>query len=324
MRGLLRRLVRAGLLTFSESAITVGDASPLEDAEELARLAAGSGRSPRRPVPVPRPLLRLLARSTQPSLVKTLVAYLVRGLAIDRRTGELRAKGSVKATWIARVFGLSERAARYARRELIRHGVISPDGGSSQLKLNRDGAYFVLNMAWGGSPHRDPNEAKVAPLGAESAPEFAPPGKDKRTSSELKYQKAPSAEATGGCGRGGEGKPSLRSIRPDDLRRVSSVMSLYEQATRAGWLERSEANLRNFVAAAVRATQVRGDAARIFVTIVRRRLWHHITLEQEERAIQAIKRVGGKSVDREPDTIRRHSRNEPSVIKGGCAREEPT
>lgn len=294
VRGLLRRLVRSGLLAFSESAISAAT-NALPDAEALSQLAAGSGRSPRRPVPVPRPLLRLLARSTQPSLVKTLVAYLVRGLSIDRRTGELRAKGSVKATWIARVFGLSERAARYARRDLIRSGIITPDGGSSQRKLNQDGAYFVVNMSWDGGPHRDPTEAKPAPLGSESALPFAPPGRDKRTSSELKYQKAPSEAATGGCGRRGEGKPSLRSIRPDDLRRVSSVMSLYEQATRAGWLERSEANLRNFVAAAVRATQVRGDAARIFVTIVRRRLWHHITFEQEERAIRAIMRVSGNS-----------------------------
>jgi hypothetical protein len=293
VRGLLRRLVRSGLLTYSESAITAATHA-LPDAEALSQLAAGGGRSPRRPVPVPRPLLRLLARSTQPSLVKALVAYLVRGLSIDRRTGELRAKGSVKATWIARVFGLSERAARYARRDLIRSGIITPEGGSSQRKLNRDGAYFVVNLGWGGSPHRDPKEAKPAPRGAESALPFAPPGRDKRTSNELKYQKAPSADATGGCGRGGEGKPTLRSIRPDDLRRFSAVMSLYEQATRAGWLERSEANLRNFVAAAVRATQVRGDSARIFVTIVKRRLWHHITLEQEERAVQAINRVAGK------------------------------
>jgi hypothetical protein len=293
VRGLLRRLVCSGLLTYSESAITAATHA-LPDAETLSQLAAGGGRSPRRPVPIPRPLLRLLARSTQPSLVKALVAYLVRGLAIDRRTGELRAKGSVKATWIARVFGLSERAARYARRDLIRSGVITPDGSSSQRKLNRDGAYFVVNLGWDGSPHLDPKEAKPAPRGAESAVAFAPPGRDKRTSSELKYQRAPSEDATGGCGRG-EGKPTLRSIRPEDLRRVSSVMSLYEQATRAGWLERSEANLRNFVAAAVRATQVRGDSARIFVTIVRRRLWHHITLEQEERAVQAIKRVAEKS-----------------------------
>src|SRR5262249_17885895 len=81
VRGLLRCLERSGLLTFSESAITQAT-HPLADAEELLRLAAGTGRSPRRPVPVPRPLLRLLARSTQPSLVKTLVAYLVRALAI--------------------------------------------------------------------------------------------------------------------------------------------------------------------------------------------------------------------------------------------------
>jgi hypothetical protein len=298
VRGLVRRLERVGLIAFSESAITPAT-EPLPEAEDFALAAAGKGRSPRRFVPVPRPMLRLLARSTRPSFAKVAVAYLIRGLSRARGTSVLRAAGSAKATWISRVFGLSERAARYARRDLIRLDVISADGGSSQRKLNRDGAYFTVNLAWGPDAYRDPSEEKIAPRDEGNARRFAPPWRDGRTSSELKNQKTLAQEASGGRCRSGEGKPSLGAIRPGDLRRVSSVMSLYDQATAAGWLERSEANLRNFVAAAVRATQARGDSVRIFVAIVKRRLWHHITMEQEERAARAMtRRLDARSIDR--------------------------
>ena len=65
---------------------------------------------------------------------------------------------------------------------------------------------------------------------------------------------------------------------------------LYAEATAAKWLSRSEANLRNFVAAAARATRVEGDPVRIFVGIVRKALWHHLSSADEERAISALKR----------------------------------
>src|SRR5205807_1286164 len=103
--------------------------------------------------------------------------------------------------------------------------------GSSQRKLNRDGAYFAFDLAWAGATARDPGGAKDAPRVVENAAVLAPPSEDRRTSSELKNRKAPPEGAAGGRGREGRGKPSLRSIRPDDLRRISAVVSLYDQAT---------------------------------------------------------------------------------------------
>jgi hypothetical protein len=70
-------------------------------------------------------------------------------------------------------------------------------------------------------------------------------------------------------------------------------MSLFDQATVAGWIDRSEASLRNFVAA-VPANFLHGDTVRIFVTIVQRRLWHDVILEQERRAGLAIDRFRGR------------------------------
>jgi len=90
-------------------------------------------------------------------------------------------------------------------------------------------------------------------------------------------------------------EPTLKNITSDDLHRLSHLEELYKQATAAAWLPDCEANLRNFVAAAVRATRAgtacsestacsgSGDAVRIFVGIVRRGLWPNITQEQEDR-----------------------------------------
>ena len=88
--------------------------------------------------------------------------------------------------------------------------------------------------------------------------------------------------------------PTLKNITTEDLHRLSRLEELYSQAVAAKWLPDCEANFRNFVSAAVRATRVTGDAVRIFVGIVRRGLWQHITQEQEERAVQALKRYREK------------------------------
>jgi hypothetical protein len=289
-----RRLARAGLVRFAAREIVV-TSEAVGEGRELAESVCGRGRSPLRPVPVPRPILRLLARTHRASLTKTLIGYLIRGLSLDRRTGDVKGAGSAKLTWIADCFGLSERASRYARRELIALGLISGDPGSSQRKLNRDGAYFTVNLDWSDAPHRESPEAVVAPLIVPKAPRIAPPERDGRTSFGTKDQQTRPDRAAGlrGAQAGGripERPPTLRDIRPEDLRRTSRVLALYEQATRAGWLTASEANRTNFVAAAARANRARGDSVRIFVAIVRRGLWHHITGEEEARAVAALKR----------------------------------
>ena len=68
----------------------------------------------------------------------------------------------------------------------------------------------------------------------------------------------------------------------------------YRQAIEAKWLEPSEANVRNFVCAALRATRAGGRVGAIFVAIVQRRLWHHITQEQEDTALRVLRNYRDK------------------------------
>jgi hypothetical protein len=273
----LKALKASGLLNFTESAIEIA-ASASVSAEQLGLVGT---RGTRRLIPVPRQVLKFLATCSRPALAKTVVAYLLRGLALDR-SGQLRHKGTVKISWICELCRISERAARAARAELIRLGWITKDTGSVQRKLNRDGAYFVINTAW----RRVLKQS--APLGAQKSPQFAPPREKQETPSDLKNQKPALRPGSGVLGT--ERKPDLRNIEPDDIKRLSRLRELFRQATEAGWIERGEAAFLNFTSAAVRATRAPGDSVRIFVGIVRGRLWHFITQEQEARAAEIIRR----------------------------------
>ena len=305
----LSRLNREGLLSFSEGAITVPD-SPAHGAELHFLLG---GRGTRRLIPVPRRVLRFLASCSKPALVKTIIAYLLRGLSLDK-SGKIKSTGTAKVSWICKLCKISERAARSARAELIRLGWITKDTGSFQRKLNRDGAYFVINTAW------NCVSKQFAPPRAEKCTKFAPPLKRPETLSDSKNQKLPETERSGFCGKERGRKPDLRNIQPEDIRKPSRLRELYEQATHAGWLGRSEANFLNFAGAAVRANRSGGNAVRIFVGIVRKGLWHHISASDEERG-RAVLRLqsprcmpiggmGQKNTEREPKDANGHTRVE--------------
>ncbi len=305
----LRQLERAGLLSFTENAITFTE-TPVPLAHEMIERAA-DGRKATRPIPVPRRALRFLARCRKPALVKTFIAYLIRGLSLDRKSGEVNGAGTVKASWISRIFSISERAVRAARSELIRLGWIDKDTGSKQRKLNRDGAYFKINLSWKRqeevaqsgsdvSPAVDISPAtsqRFAPPLAEKSTQFAPPLQRLETLSDPKNQKLTLGENSGFYGM--KTKATLKNIQPDDLKQVGRLQELYEQAITAEWLERSEASFLNFAAAAVRANRAAGNSVRIFVGIVKKRLWHHVTGAEEDRAVASLKRYrdcgGGRS-----------------------------
>lgn len=319
----LTALRKTGLLTFSESVITISATGSAEVASELGT------RGGKRLIPVPRRVLRFLAGCNRPALVKTIIAYLLRGLSLER-SGTIRNRGTVKISWICKLCQISERAARAARAELIRLGWITKDTCSFQRKLNRDGAYFVINTAW------KRVFKQFAPPRAEKCREFAPPLKRLETLSDSKNQKLQERNQSGFYGEErlqdlvrsivskdtsdvllqrtdpdlrnyrtlaqpqitkpsaaaqALPKPDVRNIRPEDIRKPSRLRELYCQAVKAGWLRDSEANLLNFAAAAVRANRAVGDSVRIFVGIVRKGLWHHISASDEERGAHVLRSI---------------------------------
>jgi hypothetical protein len=303
----LSQLRRAGLAFFAEEAITVAE-KPLPDAPRLLS-AINSNRSPVRPIPVPRPVLTFLARSTKPAVVRTVIAYLLRGLTLDRKTLAVKARGTVKLSWIVQAFGVSLRAARYARAELVRLGWFGRDESSFQRKLNRDGAYFRINLAWRcplpahagegrgpgalvekSSPSATLARARIAPPEAAIGRRFAPLKERPETPYGSKNQETRRTDRPGVSLRQNLGKPTIRDVRVEDLQSFTRTEELYWQAVAKGLIGHSEANALNWVAAAVRAKSVVGDSVRVFMGIVRRQHWRHITQEQEERARTALAR----------------------------------
>lgn len=284
----LRNLKDVSLVTWDERAISVNPEA-LPQTEILLRTLSGK-RSPKRPIPVPRPVLRFVARSAKSALGKTALGYIVRGLSIDRKDAGIRSAGSVKASWIARTFGLSLRSVRSARKALIQAGFITIDTGSLQWKLNRDGAYFRVNLAWQEGERKMP---KISPLGVKTRSTFSPPYKEKKTSYESKNQKAKSSalKLPGVCKANTGKEPTLTDVKLDDLKIFSRLKALFNQAVKSGWLRGSEADFLNWVAAALRATTVEaGDPVKVFVAIVRQGRWELITQAQEDRARRAILR----------------------------------
>ncbi len=330
----LKKLSGLGLLTFSTEQITFETSLLFPHHELVGELEKRGALS--RLVPIPRRFLVELCREKKKSLFLTKLAYVVRGLSLERKTGTLRSRGTIKASWIANHFGLSIRAVRLARRALIECQLISKDTSSFQRKLNRDGAYFEMNLSRYAGTLRvvkecktkdlsivpahcakdsagilegvtpvevdgafetpkcfHSHESRIAPPVAKKQPHFAPLREKQETPNGSKNQKPAQRAESGVCAANGEGKPvkpDLRNIQLQDLQRLSRLQALYGQAIAANWLAHSEANFQRFIGAAVRATRIKGNAVRVFVTIVKGKLWHHITQEQEDRARVVLRR----------------------------------
>ena len=226
-----------------------------------------------------------------------MLGYVLRRLSLERRSGEIRSAGTVKAGWLADTLGLGLRTVKAAQARLRAVGWIAKDTGSRQWKLNRDGAWFRLNPDW----QLPEAGTGMAPLPAETGTPAAPPKKDRETPSESKNQRThpgvwmwknrvgatevaartPDARlrdavATRRPPRSAQpaapAAPRLSDIRPEDLHSPERLQALRRQALACGWIRDCEADTLNFFAAAVRArsTEAR-DPVRVFVSLVRGR-----------------------------------------------------
>ena len=87
----------------------------------------------------------------------------------------------------------------------------------------------------------------------------------------------------------GDGFPSLKDVQPEDFKEFSRNEVLYWQAVTLGLINHSEANVLNWVSASIRARETE-NPVRIFMGIIKKKLFHHVTQGQEETARKAINR----------------------------------
>lgn len=290
LRGSIKRLEAAGLLSWSESALTFGDGSGLGP-----RFVAFLSKLPNndRRVPVPRRIVRLIAGGSRPALIACILGHLLRCLYY--RKGSVWSRGRCKASWVAETFGVSLRRVKEARAELVRLGWLLPEE-APQWALNRWGASLSINLDW----HRldgvseSSVEPKSAPPRADSVPKLAPPESDKKPLRESNNQKPAPGGPSGFLiseGQGGENPPVLRNVVPADLRDTGRLLTLQAEAVGLGLVTESEGDRLKFVAAAEHARVIgTRNPCGLFVRLVRGKLWHFLTQGDEDAASLRLKR----------------------------------
>lgn len=159
----LKHLTHYGLLTWASEAIAFPIDSHLAGQQTRLQDMLALVPNNQRQVPVPRRMLRFLAGGSSRVMVATVIGHLFRCLYY--RNGECRPEGLCKASWIAEVFGVSERAVKTARQGLEALGWLERIE-IKQWVLNRYGQKMAINLHWN-------MPAPVEPV-AESSPEITP------------------------------------------------------------------------------------------------------------------------------------------------------
>lgn len=259
VRTSLNRLETHGLVQFFEDEVQVIPHEVVDD--------------PGRPVPVPRPLLRLLARSTGRAFIATALGHLLRCLFYKR--GRCRSGGWCKVSWVAEVFEVSVRAVKEARAKLLKLGVFRMLR-ADQLRLNRLGKPLVVCLSWvGGS----------APRRARSTTESAPPREHKKLSLRRVDHQKPALATDSAGARIRTREPILDDVSLADLEDPWRLAALFKQARKRGWVRRCRADILAVFSAAVHALRIgTQNPPGLFRSIVERGQWKYLSNEDDDLA----------------------------------------
>jgi hypothetical protein len=193
----LRRLQAQGLLSWESGTISFPSRAPF--GQEWSGLEAMLAQIPNchRRVPVPRRLLRFIARGCRRVTLATILGHLLRCLYY--RNGECKADGFCKASWIAKVFGVSLRNVKAARQYLEHIGLLQRTEVPQWLR-NRYGQKMTINLQWAPPPPAAPaphTRVESPPLPELSTSELAPPDSHKKLPLGLKHQEPAAGGPTG-------------------------------------------------------------------------------------------------------------------------------
>ena len=312
LRPVLNRLLELGLLRSCSKAGISFASSPEEIRhEDRSGLDAmlGEMQGITRKVPVPRRIIRRLAGGLSKARTAVVIAHLIRCLFYRKAEG-VNPVGCCKASWIARVFGVTERSVYDARTYLaLELGWLIPQDNSQRI-LNRDGLWVSVNLDWG--PEEQESPAAELPAGQgraepstpnessgprpENAGHFSGPSTENKNPLTGSNNQKPASrpEASGGpagvqVSNSGEEKPTLRDIVAEDLRDTGRLLDLHEQAIDQKLVTTSEADRLKFLAGAEHAKAVGSKPCRLFAWMVRGRRWEFITQADEDAARTRLK-----------------------------------
>ncbi|MBP7937646.1 MAG: hypothetical protein KA354_23640 [Phycisphaerae bacterium] len=281
VRRSISRLHRIGLLVWSPSALEIGHSLPSLPGGESGTFSAVLEQvaNHSRRVPVPRRVLRWLAKDGNRVVVATVLGHLLRCLYY--RNGTCRPTGTCKASWLGETFGVDVRNVKAARKALVADGLLKVER-RSQWFLNRHGFLVTVNLAWGpGTAQR----RRLPPPWSKARLVSPPPEKKPELLRKMNDQK-PSPTVAGLCAAASAlSAPNLRHVVQADLTDPGRLAVLHEQARDAGYVDGGEADRLKFFGAATHALVVaKRNAPGLFAEIVRRGLWRVLTLGDEDRA----------------------------------------
>lgn len=303
VRSSTRRLIRAGLLHWTDAGISFPRPS----------LSGKALPSPKRLVPIPRPLLRHLAKGVSRGTLATTLGLLLRCVFYHR--GRCTNEGTCKARWIAETFGLDERSIKRARAHLLSVRWIS-SCPTSQWRLNRWGGVFRVNLDWKPTPPRTP---RLSPPQLRFAPRLSPPESHKHPLREYNHQK-PAGRGPAGALREGVKEPcepTLRNVERLDLLNRERTLALHQQACARGLAERSEAGRLRFVGLAMHARRCgTRNPGGLLTWLLQGRKWEFIMQIDEDQAREYLEGEGLRTRPLRPEPAPRSLAPAGSVAEG--------
>jgi hypothetical protein len=319
-RASVRRLVAAGLLEWSDDAI--GFPEPVQPVEDLDAIGRGKGT-----LAIPRRILRFLVAGATAAMIATVLGLLLR--CLSRRKGGFDGRGRVKASWIARTFGISIPAVKVARRELIALGWITAED-SDQWTMNRWGRPYMIDLGW--SAPATSSEPDSIPPRPDLGSNPIPPDLHQEPLRERIQNQEPAGGPSGFSieGRGKEDQPpakplstpKLADVHLDDLKSTARLLDLYRQAVARGLVTTSEADRLRFVGAAEHALAIAQNPAALFVWLVLRGCWRYITGADEDSARRRLRvhDFGGPKLSAQPSRFTSFSSSRP-IEPGGLSED---
>lgn len=277
LRSSLNRLERHRLIRWSASSICFAPATP---ETPFADQMLGRIINVKRRVPVPRRTIRFLAKCSRPTLVATVLGYLLR--CVYARRVEISVEGCCSASWIAQTFDVDLRNVRRAKATLRSLGWLTT-GTSPHWHRQRWGGRARVNADW-----RDLSQSRLPSPRSKSTTTLPPPLNKELSSKEILNPKP--ANRTAGASTKRVGKGNLKHVTLPDLHDSARLDALWRQAAALGWVTPTASDRLNVYAAAERAKRIgRQNPCGLFIALVRGRLWSMIGQEDEDRARRSIR-----------------------------------
>lgn len=172
----LRRLRKVGFVKgFTRTTLILarhaGDLALDDETREILDEKFLLLRSPRRLVPFPRRMARLLASGACMTFAAVILGTAI--ATLFSRRGVVTARGAYKASWLAEAFGISERTVYRHRTYLVEELRWLKVIASPQLKQNANGLLVEVDLDWDAAPSVPASDLVSVPIEAKVNPEVS-------------------------------------------------------------------------------------------------------------------------------------------------------